>query len=154
MTLSEVNQAPLNFDSLVVEAVHTSIAEEFVLCKSRKRNIKLTPEEYVRQHWLHYLVMGNIYSPQLTAVEREFTINKRKKRFDILVFDTKGKPFVLFELKEPNVVINQKVFDQTFGYNLALQCPYLVLSNGVQHFMYAVDGKGGVQAILALPITR
>ncbi len=141
----------LNFDAPVSHAVLQAVSGSAVLCTARKKAVVLQPEEWVRQHWLHYLKLANLYPESLTAVERKFTINGRVKRFDILVFDKSGNPFLLVELKEPDVEINQKVFNQVFAYNLALKCPHLLVSNGLQHFVFEVSGQGQIEQKSSLP---
>lgn len=107
----------------------------------RKKYIVLTPEEWVRQHILHFLVHIKQYPISLIAVERQFTINGLSKRFDILIFNKMGKPTIVIECKAPNVKITQNSFDQTARYNLKLNANYIMITNGLQHYFCKIDDK-------------
>jgi type I restriction enzyme R protein len=100
----------------------------------RKKYVVLTPEEWVRQHVVHYLVEKKGYAISRVAVEREIELYGLKRRFDIVVFDRSGNPWLLVECKAPAVALTQKVFDQVFRYNLTLAAPYVAITNGVCHF--------------------
>jgi len=100
----------------------------------RKKYVVLTPEEWVRQHVVHYLVEKKGYAISRVAVEREIELYGLKRRFDIVVFDRSGNPWLLVECKAPAVALTQKVFDQVFRYNLTLAAPYVAITNGVRHF--------------------
>jgi len=106
----------------------------FIFDVIRKKYIQLTPEEWVRQHWLHYLINYKKYPKSLVSVEKQLLINNLKKRTDIVVYNKLGKPHLIVECKAHNVKITQNVFDQITRYNLSLQAKYLVLSNGINHF--------------------
>ena len=99
----------------------------------RKKYVNLTPEEWVRQHILRMLKEKK-YPVSLTSVEKEIKLFSTKKRFDILVSDTSGNPFLLVECKAPEVKITQKVFDQLSRYNTVLNAPLLLVSNGKTHY--------------------
>jgi len=105
----------------------------------RKKYLKLTPEEWVRQHWIRFLNEELGYSMQLMQVECELRVNNMKFRFDLLLNNAVGNPQVLCEFKAPNIKIDQKVFNQAAKYNLDLKVPYLILSNGLQHFVAHCD---------------
>jgi hypothetical protein len=100
---------------------------------SRKRYVKLTAEEWVRQHFLSYLVNALSYPLVLVSVEKGILVNGRVKRFDMAVFDKKGLPVMLIECKAPNVSLGQDAVDQVGRYNLALKVPFLVVTNGIAH---------------------
>lgn len=99
----------------------------------RKRFIDLTPEEYVRQHIIHYLLNEIEAPPSLIAIEKQLLLNGTKRRTDIVVYDNALKPLLLVECKAPEVEINQLTIDQALRYNLVLQVPYVFLSNGITH---------------------
>lgn len=101
----------------------------------------LTPEEWVRQHIIHYLIEEKKYPISLIAVEKKLTINNLTKRTDILVFNNKGLHEIIVECKAPSVKINQSSFDQIARYNLKLNANYLIVSNGLDHFFCAMDVK-------------
>ena len=99
----------------------------------RKKYIALTPEEWVRQHIIHYLLALG-YSPALIAVERGITVNGSQKRFDIVVFGQDSKPLIIVECKAEGEPLNHAVMMQVAGYNLSLQAQYFWLSNGAQNY--------------------
>lgn len=100
----------------------------------RKKYVLLTPEEWVRQHFIHYLIHYKNYSPALIVIEKEIEVYGLKKRFDIVCYDRLGKPYLIVECKAASVPLSQQVFDQVFGYNLALAAPYVAITNGAVHF--------------------
>jgi hypothetical protein len=105
----------------------------------RKRYFIATPEEIVRQLWIVYLVEYLALNPKLIAIERAFSINQLNKRFDLVIFSNTTKPVLLAEFKAPGVKITQSAFDQIAQYNMALQVPYSLVSNGMQHFCFQID---------------
>ncbi len=107
---------------------------EYIFDEVRKKYIRLTPEEWVRQHLVHYLNIYKKYPISLMSIEHALVYNGMKKRADIVCFDTTGKPIVLVECKAPNVKVSQKVFEQIARYNFDLRVPYLMVSNGLEHF--------------------
>lgn len=109
----------------------------------RKKYVALTPEEWVRQHVVHYLVEVKGYPPALVAVEREIDLYGLRRRFDIVVFDRKGNPWLVVECKAPSVELTQKVFDQAFRYNITLAAPYVAVTNGIKHYCGEVNPRRG-----------
>ncbi len=107
----------------------------------RKKYVALSPEEWVRQHFIHYLMEEKKYPISLISVEKKLTVNKLTKRTDILVFNTKGMPHIIVECKAPSVKISQEAFDQIARYNLKLQADYLIVTNGLDHFYCSMDTK-------------
>ena len=105
----------------------------------RKKFVVLTPEEWVRQHFIQFLVQEKNYPPALMAVEKQLTVNSLLRRFDLLVHNRKGEPFLIAEFKAPCVNIAQETFDQAVRYNIALKVRYIVISNGMQHFACEID---------------
>lgn len=104
--------------------------KEFIFDEIRKRWVMLTPEEWVRQNFLQYLVQVKQYPASLIAVEREIRLGELKKRFDIVVFDRDLKPWMIIECKEMNVALDNTVLEQVLRYNQSMQVPYLVITNG------------------------
>ena len=100
----------------------------------RKQFVALTPEEWVRQHVIHFLNQEKGFPFGLMGVEYPLQYNGMNKRADIICFQKEGKPMVLVECKSANISITQKVFDQIARYNFDLRVPYLVVTNGLQHF--------------------
>lgn len=105
----------------------------------RHKFVALTPEEWVRQHFIRYLDQEKKVPLVMLAVEKSLTLNNLTKRTDILVHGTGGKPVMIVECKAPSVNISQKVFEQIGRYNLALKVKYLVVTNGLDHYCAAID---------------
>jgi hypothetical protein len=103
---------------------------EFIFDEFRKRWIVLTPEEWVRQNFLQYLTQVKKYPASLIAVEKEIRTGELKNRFDIVVYDNNTKPWMMVECKEMKVALDRTVLDQLLRYNINLQVPYLVITNG------------------------
>lgn len=97
----------------------------------RKKWVVLTPEEWVRQHLLHWLVNDRGYSPALIAVEREIRFNGLRKRFDAVVFDSSGAPSILCECKAPQVAITAETLAQAGRYNGVIRANAILLTNGL-----------------------
>ncbi|MDA3930081.1 MAG: type I restriction enzyme HsdR N-terminal domain-containing protein [Prolixibacteraceae bacterium] len=111
----------------------------FIFDVSRKKYIQLTPEEWVRQNCLHYLRDVKKYPISLLSVERGFKVNNKNLRYDIVAYNKQAKPILLVECKAPDVKIDQSTFDQIAAYNLELDVPYLLLTNGIQHYCCVAD---------------
>lgn len=107
--------------------------------KLRKKYMVLTPEEWVRQHFVQFLINEKKYPISLIAIEKQLTVNNLKKRSDILVFNSKGNPNILVECKAPSVKITQDTFDQIARYNLKLKANYLIVTNGLKHYYCKMD---------------
>ena len=106
---------------------------------SRRRWVKLTPEEWVRQHFVRYLVEEKHYPAALIAVEHSLQINRKAFRADVVVFSNGGKPLLVVECKAPEVKITQKVFEQIVRYNFEFQVDFLIVTNGLSHFCCRID---------------
>ena len=102
--------------------------------KIRKKYVALTPEEWVRQHLIHYLIAEKNYPATLISVETPLKYADVDKRSDVLVSDRNGRPLMLAECKAPEIAITQKVFEQIAIYNLTIQAPCLMATNGLQHY--------------------
>lgn len=105
----------------------------------RKKMVKLDPEEWVRQNLIQFLNKDKNYPISLMAVEKGLTVNKLSKRFDILCYNNDSKPLLLVECKAPSVKISQAAFDQISIYNLQFKVPFLLVSNGLEHFCCKLD---------------
>ena len=103
---------------------------QFIFDEIRKRWVILSPEEWVRQNFLQYLTQVKKYPASLIAVEKEIKLGELKKRFDIVVYDKTTKPWMIIECKEMNVALDKKVLDQVLRYNITMQVPYLIITNG------------------------
>ncbi len=105
----------------------------------RKKYVVLTPEEWVRQNFIKYLVEEKHYPASLMAVEKTIVVNKLKKRCDVVIYGTERKPLLMVECKASNIKINQNSFDQIARYNLSLDVKYLIITNGINHFCCTMD---------------
>jgi mutator protein MutT len=105
----------------------------------RRKFVSLTPEEWVRQNCIHYLRDIKHLPLSLIAVERAFNVNGQSLRYDLVAYSKQAKPILLVECKAPDVEITQKTFDQIAVYNLELQVPYLMVTNGLVHLYCMVD---------------
>lgn len=126
---------------------------ETIFDQIRRKFVRLTPEEWVRQNFIRYLVTEGKYPPGLMGVEVMFMMNKLKRRVDILVHDRLGKPVMIIECKEPEVKIDDKVFDQIVTYNIGLKVPYIVVTNGLVHYACKVrKDQPGYEFINVIPL--
>jgi hypothetical protein len=100
----------------------------------RRKFVALTPEEWVRQNFIRYLISERSYPAALIALEKQFEYNRMEKRSDILVYNRRGIPVLMVECKAPGIKVNQNVFDQIALYNLKFNVPYLVVTNGINHY--------------------
>ena len=105
----------------------------------RKKYVVLTPEEWVRQHCIWYLIHEKNIPQSLISVEKQLLLNHQKKRTDIVVYHKTGKPFLVVECKAPSVTITQDTFDQIARYNMELHSDFLFLTNGLNHFCCMMD---------------
>ena len=105
----------------------------------RKKFVVLQPEEWVRQHCVHYLIKSKNFPKSLINVEKKLEVNKMTKRYDIVVFKTDGTIQLIVECKAPKVKIDQSAFDQIARYNLELNADYLMITNGLEHYYCQMD---------------
>ena len=111
----------------------------FILDIIRRQYVALTPEEWVRQHFVHFLISHKGYPQSLMANEVQLKLNGMSRRCDTVVYDRALKPRVIVEYKAPTVNITQQVFDQICRYNMVLQVDYLIVSNGLAHYCCRID---------------
>jgi hypothetical protein len=105
----------------------------------RKKFMVLTPEEWVRQHVLNFLLNEKNYPISHINVEKQLELNGTKKRYDIVVFNNNGSIHLIVECKRPEVAITQTTFDQIARYNMALNASYLMVTNGVHHYYCRIE---------------
>ena len=105
----------------------------------RRKWVALTPEEWVRQHFTHYLVEHKGYPQALLANEVELRIGEKRLRCDTLLYNKELRPRMIIEYKAPTIQIQQKTFDQISVYNLLLKVDYLIVSNGLRHYCCKMD---------------
>lgn len=114
----------------------------------RKKFIILTPEEWVRQNVVQYLLQEKKYPKSLINVEKLLKINGLVKRYDVVVFNNDGSIFILVECKAPEIKISQTTFDQIARYNMTLQSEYLMVTNGLNHYFCQMDFENERYAFL------
>ena len=105
----------------------------------RKKFVVLNPEEWVRQHTLHWLIYQKKYPASIVNVEKQLIVSGMRKRYDIVVYRADGSIAILVECKSPGVKITQEVFDQLARYNLKANASYLMVTNGLEHYYCQID---------------
>lgn len=110
-----------------------------VLDVLRRKYVVITPEEWVRQHFVHFLIGHLGYPTALLQNEVELRCGEKKLRCDSLLYGTDARPRMIIEYKAPHIAITQKVFDQISAYNLLLHVDYLIVSNGKRHYCCKMD---------------
>ncbi|WP_367752875.1 type I restriction enzyme HsdR N-terminal domain-containing protein [Flavobacterium sp. WC2430] len=119
----------------------------------RKKFIILTPEEWVRQHVVQFLLEEKKYPKSLINVEKVLKVNGLRKRYDVVVFNTDGSILILIECKAPEIKIAQATFDQIARYNMTMKAQYLMVTNGLNHYFCQMDFENEKYQFLAeLPI--
>jgi hypothetical protein len=117
----------------------TSNGKDFIFDTLRKKFVRLTPEEWVRQNFVQFLLTEKNFSPSLTVVEALVKVNSNPQRADLVVFDRSGKPTLIAEFKAPDVKISQQTFDQIVRYNMQLKVRFLIVSNGLEHYCCTIN---------------
>jgi hypothetical protein len=137
---SNASMQPLSLPSypfrIIQEGGKTLIFDPF-----RKKYVALTPEEWVRQHFLAWLSVERDYPVGLISVEAPLKYHRLHKRADGVVYHRSGKPLMVVECKAPSVKITQEVFDQVARYNMAFGVPFLAVTNGLEHFCCRRSGN-------------
>jgi type I site-specific restriction-modification system R (restriction) subunit len=125
----------------------------YIFDEIRRRYVRLTPEEWVRQNIIKFLIVEKSYPLSLFLIEKQYTNNRLSHRCDFLIYSRKGSPLLLVECKSPSVEITQNVFDQISRYNQQYKAPYLLITNGNKHFCCKVDiRKGGFEFLNDIPV--
>ena len=114
---------------------------EYIFDGQRRKWLLLTPEEWVRQNFVQYLVRVKKYPAAFIALEKEIFLGELKKRFDILVYDREHKPWMMIECKGMDVSLDDEVLSQVLRYNISVPVPYLVITNG--SYCFAASRKNG-----------
>lgn len=128
-----------------------------ILDPLRKKYVKLTPEEWVRQNFVQYLIHEGKYPQGLIGIEMMFNFNTMKKRVDILVHDRKGKPVMIVECKSPDIDISDfyedKVYEQIGEYNFGFKVPYAIVTNGMVNYAFRFSTeRNQYEHILEIPL--
>lgn len=123
----------------------------------RKKWVKLTPEEWVRQNFVQYLIREGKYPQGLIGIEINFRLNNMKKRVDILVHNRKGEPVMIVECKSPEIRISDfyedKVYDQLGEYNFGYKVPYVIVTNGIVNYAFRFSiASGKYEHLIEIPL--
>lgn len=129
---------PLNFSAYTFR-FKNSENKTAIFDEIRKKFVVLTPEEWVRQHVIQFLVTEMKYPKSWINVEKVIKINGLTKRYDIVVFNPNGSLFLLVECKAPKITLTQETFNQIARYNLTLNAQYLMVTNGLNHYFCQMD---------------
>lgn len=111
----------------------------YILDTLRRKYVSLTPEEWVRQHFVHFLIGQKGYPDSLLANEVELRVGDKRLRCDSVLYNREALPVMIIEYKAPTIALTQRVFDQISVYNMLLHVDYLVVSNGLQHYCCRMD---------------
>ena len=144
------DQPKLNFPTLTLLARSGEKYDE-IQCLVRRKWLKLEPEEWVRQHLISYLSTSLSYPIGLMAVEHRLTLNGVEKRADLVCYNNNGQPVLLAECKAPAIKLSQDTLDQAARYNLVLQVPNLLITNGNEHYAVKTDINQPVEILKSIP---
>lgn len=119
--------------------IKTENDKMFIFDAIRKKFVRLTPEEWVRQNFVQFLISVKNFSFSLIAIETSVEINNNQQRADLVIYNRLGVPILIAEFKSPDVKISQQTFDQIVRYNMRLKVPFLVVSNGLDHYCCKIN---------------
>lgn len=122
-------------------SIKTIKDKPYIFDTQRRRYVSLTPEEWVRQHFIQFLIQDKNYPSAYLAIEKELKMNGMRKRCDAILYNERAEPIIIIEIKAAHVPITQATFDQVAVYNTSLQVVYLMVSNGLQHYCCKIDSK-------------
>ena len=125
--------------------------KKYIFDRIRNKYLKLTPEEWVRQNFIQYLIHDKKYPSSLISLEAEIKFNGLARRYDALIYSRNGSPLMLLEFKAPGIKINQAVFDQITQYNNRFLTPYLSISNGMTHFCCRLNSTNNYEFLKEIP---
>ena len=129
--------------------------KQYVFDEVRKKYILLTPEEWVRQNCIKFLINEKKFKKNLISIEKKIQLNNTTKRFDILVHDINGGCVLLVECKAPNIKINQESFDQILRYNQVINAKFLMLTNGIIHYYCRINNeKKNIEFLKEIPVNK
>ena len=111
----------------------------YIFDENRKKHLVLTPEEWVRQHFVKYLINDKEFPASLMQIEGGLSLNQRRKRSDILIYNSVGEKLMVIECKAPSIPITQATFDQAARYNSIYKAKWLVVTNGLNHYYAQID---------------
>ncbi|MCH7398249.1 type I restriction enzyme HsdR N-terminal domain-containing protein [Belliella sp. DSM 107340] len=136
-------QEPLNFPNFEFKLQEEKNGKISIFDSLRKKYLILTPEEWVRQHIIQVLIQKYKYPKSLFSMEKGLKYNLLQKRFDVLVHDRNGMPFLLVECKAPEIKLTQKTVEQVCIYNKTINAPYIGITNGKLHLFLQFDQEKG-----------
>lgn len=136
------NPSPLNLPAYPFK-ISQRDGVYFIFDEIRKKHLVLTPEEWVRQHFIRFLISDKNFPPGLLKIEGGLNLNQTRKRSDILVYNNLGEKIMVIECKAPSVNITQATFDQAARYNSIYKAKWLSVSNGLQHYYAQIDHEKG-----------
>lgn len=138
-------QGQIQLPSLNLPPIEPTLQEKdgkmLIFDALRKKYLTLTPEEWVRQHWISFLTKNLKFPKGLLALEKGLKYNQLQKRTDLVVWDKEGNPYLLIECKAPQIKLTQKTIEQACVYNKQLQIKFLILTNGIKHICLAWKEK-------------
>jgi hypothetical protein len=114
--------------------------KEFIFDEVRRKWVRLTDEEWIRQNFLQYLIKEKQYPASLIGVEKEIKLGELKKRCDIIIYK-ENNPWMIVECKEPGIVLDEKVFHQILRYNQSIESVYLIITNGSNNFCWKIENN-------------
>ncbi len=132
------NPTPLNLPTYPFK-ITNKYGVIYIFDEARKKHLVLTPEEWVRQHFIKFLVTEKAFPTSLMQIEGGLSLNQTKKRSDILIYNTEGEKLMVVECKAPEVKITQATFDQAARYNSVYKAKWLAITNGLNHFYAQID---------------
>jgi hypothetical protein len=141
----------LNFPEAPEHLVSKKDGQTMIRCLVRKRDLVFTPEEWVRQSMIYFLVEKLGYPLGLISVEKSLKVNGLPKRWDIVVYAQTAEIYFLIEVKAPNIALQQPQLEQLLRYQSVLKAPYLCLSNGLQHAVLGCDDNGKMLTMKEFP---
>ena len=121
--------------------IKKDVDEATIFDQVRKKWVRLTPEEWVRQNFIQFLLQVMSYPAALLSIEKEILVGERRRRYDIVVYDRETRPYLLVECKQTTEAMDQGVLDQAMRYHIKVQVPYIVITNG--HYTYAWEKQEG-----------
>jgi len=130
--------------------IKTEAGKEFIFDTHRKKWLVLTPEEWVRQNFVQYLISIKKYPASLIAIEKEIQLGELKKRFDILIYDSNHHPWMMIECKAAEVKLDDRVLQQALRYNISLPVQFIVITSGNDTYAWQKESNG-LQSIHEVP---
>ena len=141
----------LNFPQYTFRIKHSKTTGNTIFDPCRKKFVALSPEEWVRQHLIHFLHQEKKFPLSLMAVEHSLKLNNTNKRADLLIVNNQLSPFLIAECKAPTVNLSQEVLNQALRYNLIFGVQYIILTNGLKHFCCQYKHDGSIEMLSDMP---